>query len=86
MHYHKNFYASDGQLVSETAVSFQEIGVVDFFVGIYDNFQRRRSQRRAVAELSGLSDRVLKDIGLNRAAIHAVAVEASQNIAPGRGR
>lgn len=38
-------------------------------------FARYRHYRRTVAELAGLSDRELADIGLHRSGIYAIAAE-----------
>ena len=48
----------------------------DFIVREYEAWRRRRLMARTIAELSGLDDHVLRDIGVPREDIHAVALGA----------
>jgi len=50
------------------------------FKYIKDTFKRRAIFNRTIKELSRLSDRELKDLGLNRFMIISIAHETSRNL------
>ena len=52
-------------------------GLAGRIEGIRTSYAQWRVYRRTVAELSALSDRDLSDLGLGRASIRAVALEAA---------
>lgn len=64
-----------------TVHSDVEFGLIvrigDFFRNLQDARRRYRVYRQTVAELDGLSDRELVDLGLGRSMIDAVALEAA---------
>lgn len=64
-----------------TTVIRSESGIADriagFFRNLNENRQRYSVYRQTVRELEQLSDRELTDLGLHRAMIDAVALEAA---------
>lgn len=50
-------------------------GVAAAMLAAVDAVRRYVRMRRALAELRGLDDRMLKDIGLSRSTLHAAALE-----------
>lgn len=57
-----------------------------FFDAVMDAVRRYRAYRRARAELAGLDDRILRDIGVARAEIDQVARQAARGEVPPRRR
>lgn len=51
--------------------------VVGFFKSINESRRRYATYRQTVRELDGLSDRELMDLGLHRAMIDGIAMEAA---------
>lgn len=49
--------------------------VIDFFKNINKKLEQRYHYKKTLKELESLSDRELKDIGLNRNAIRSIAME-----------
>jgi len=51
--------------------------ITTFFAGIIDSRRRYSQYRQTMRELDGLSDRELSDLGLHRAMIEQVSLEAA---------
>ncbi|MBS0564445.1 MAG: DUF1127 domain-containing protein [Proteobacteria bacterium] len=51
--------------------------IAAFFAGLNDNRRRHATYRRTLRELDALSDRDLHDLGLHRAMIEQVALDAA---------
>lgn len=60
--------------------------VLAFFTDVIESTRRARRRRATVRALSGLSDHVLRDIGLSRDGICPVAIELSASSRPTRPR
>lgn len=56
-------------------LDFKSFKVPPFFTGIIEGFKLYRAYNETVRELSQLSDRELKDLGIHRSMIHSIAME-----------
>lgn len=64
-----------------TSIRGTDIGLIEriggFFKALRESHRRYRVYRQTVSELSGLTDRELNDLGLHRATISSIALEAA---------
>ena len=63
--------------LNRTATPVASRGFADLFGTLVARFERYRKVRETIAEMSALSDRELKDLGLSRSEIRRLALEAA---------
>lgn len=57
-------------------LDFGPLKMPQFIKTFFKRYRQYKLYRNTVEELSGLSDRELKDLGIHRCMIHAIALEA----------
>ncbi len=64
-----------------TAAGFLNLSfIVDIYMSVMKRWSDRREAKRTIKELSKLTDRDLKDLGISRGEIYSIAYGTNENL------